>query len=63
MPKGYKMDEIRQRLLTQAFLYDSPQAYAAGVEAALRALQPLPQDAAAAAEAAATRPRARRSAS
>jgi len=57
------MDEIRQRLLTQAFLYDSPEAYVAGVEAALRALQRLPQDAAHAAQSAISRPRTRRSAS
>lgn len=62
MQKGYKMDELRQRLLTQAFLYDSPDAYAAGVEAALRAVQRLPTGADDAAEAAA-RPRPRRSAS
>lgn len=56
------MDEVRQRLLTQAFLYDSPEAYAAGVEAALRAVQRLPAGADQAAETAA-RPRPRRSAS
>lgn len=62
MQKGYKVDELRQRLLTQAFLYDSPEAYTAGVEAALRAVQRLPRDADETVQAA-PRPPARRSAS
>lgn len=57
------MDELRQRLLTQAFLYDSPEAYAAGVEAALRAVQRLPRDTGDTAEVAIARPRTQRSAS
>ncbi len=35
------MDEIRQRLLSQAFLYDHPEAYTSGVEAALTAVERL----------------------
>lgn len=36
------MDEVRRKLLAQAFLYDHPEAYASGVEAALRAVRELP---------------------
>ena len=31
------MDDLRTRLLADAFLYDDPAAYTAGVDAALRA--------------------------
>ena len=55
------MDELRQRLVTQAFLYDNPEAYVAGVEAALRAVQRLPQAADQAAAVTDARPEARRS--
>lgn len=39
--QGNEVDELRQRLLAQAFLYDDPEAYVSGVEAALRAVERL----------------------
>jgi hypothetical protein len=33
-----EVDELRRRLLAQAFLYGSPDAYRSGVEAVLRAI-------------------------
>jgi hypothetical protein len=41
---GDQVDELRQRLLAQAWLYDNPEAYASGVEAALRAIAQLPAE-------------------
>jgi hypothetical protein len=37
-----ELDELRRKLLAQAFLYDHPEAYSSGVEAALHAVRRLP---------------------
>lgn len=37
------MDDLRARLVRDAFLYDDPAAYTAGVEAALRAAARIEQ--------------------
>jgi hypothetical protein len=36
------MEELRRRLLAQAFLYDDPTAFAAGVDAVLQELTGYP---------------------
>lgn len=37
-------DDLRERLVAEAFLYDDPSAYIAGVDAALRVVRRLEGD-------------------